>query len=237
MYLKNNKIYININLINMEWTVIGHNGKKKNTVSYTHIYDNDIKYIGILLISKDKDGRIIIGLLNNASKQNWLINHMGITLTSILEDFAGKLDKDEEQENGIIRVAKELSIGLINIDDECLKKMVLYHKYKTALGILYMEYDDILLFQNSYKEKLSTLDKSTVPKYCSDMDNLNFIHLDRITDSLKRVEIYTGQKYSEKYSLTKDVYDNLVWLSYRTQSFLVDKILLERVQEVIELNQ
>lgn len=237
MYLKNNKIYININLINMEWTVVGHNGKKKNTVSYVNTYDNDIKYVGILLISKDKDGRIIVGLLNNASKQNWLINHMGITLTSILEDFAGKLDKDEEQQNGIIRVVKELSFGLINIDDECFKKMVLYQKYKTSLGILYMKYDDILLFQNSYKEKLLTLDKSGVPKYCSDMDNLNFVYLDRITDSLKRVEIYTGQKYSEKYSLTKDINDNLIWLSYRTQSFLVDKIVLERIEDAIALHE
>ena len=220
----------------MDWVTVSYNGKKRSVATHsTHSSPIDIKLSGILLVSKDPNDRIIIGLLNNGAKKKWLINNMGITLTSILEEFGARLDINETHLEGIARVSNELSLGLIDIS-EIIDNILLHSKSKMIMGIVYIDFNDMVKFQEKFFEKISTIDKNTIPKYCGDIDGLHLIYLDNISENLKRVEIYSGQKYSEKYSLTTDIHGNNVWISYKTQGFLIDYAFLEKVNDTINNN-
>jgi len=216
----------------MEWVTVSYNGKKRSFINQPSQASHDIKLAGIFLLSKDTDDRIIIGLLNNGAKKKWLIHNMGITLTTILEDFGSRLDNNETHLDGMSRITKELSLGIIDIS-KSLDTINVYQKSKMISGIVYIEHSDMVKFQERYREKISNIDKTSIPKYCGDMDNIHFIYLDNINENLKRVEIYTGQKYSEKYCLTTDIHGNPVWLSYRTHGFLIDNSFLEKIHDTV----
>ena len=226
----------------MEWVTVSYNGKKRSAANHTlhpthttHTTPQDIKLSGILLVSKDTNDRIIIGLLNNGAKKKWLINNMGITLTTILEEFGSRLDINETHLDGITRVSNELSLGLIDISD-IINNISLHNKSKMIMGIVYIDFNDMVKFQENLFEKISTIDKSTIPKYCADIDGLHLIYLDNISENLKRVEIYSGQKYSEKYCVTTDINGNNVWISYKTHGFLIDYAFLEKIHDTINNN-
>jgi hypothetical protein len=218
----------------MDWVTVSYNGKKRSFANQPslQITPHDIKLAGIFLISKDTNDRIVIGLLNNGAKKKWLVNNMGITLTTILEDFGARLENNESHLHGIARIAKELSLDIIDIS-EIIDTINVHNKSKMISGIVYIDYMDMIEFQEKYREKISNIDKTTIPKYCGDMDNIHFIYLDNVNENLKRVEIYSGQKYSEKYCLSTDIDGNTVWLSYRTHGFLIDNSFLEKVQDTI----
>jgi hypothetical protein len=220
----------------MEWVTVSYNGKKRSAANHpthqTHTAQHDIKLAGIFLVSKDANDRIVIGLINNAAKKKWLINNMGITLTSILEEFGSRLENNETHLDGMSRILKEVSLGLLDISSVS-ENLPLHHKSKMMSGIVFIDYNDMITFQQNYSEKISTVDKSTIPKYCGDMDSIHFVYLDTINDNLKRVEIYSGQKYSEKYCLTTDINGNNIWISYRTHGFLVDNAFLEKIYNVV----
>jgi hypothetical protein len=223
----------------MEWVTVSYNGKKRAVANHTshptytkHTAYQDIKLSGILLVSKDANDRIIIGLLNNGAKKKWLINNMGITLTTILEEFGSRLDINETHLEGITRVSNELSLGLIDISD-IIDNISLHNKSKMIMGIVYIDFNDMIKFQEKFFEKISIIDKTTIPKYCGDMDSLHLIYLENISENLKRVEIYSGQKYSEKYCLTTDIHGNNVWISFKTQGFLIDQEFLEKIHDTI----
>lgn len=220
----------------MDWVTVSYNGKKRTTANHishiSHMPSYDVKLSGIFLVSKDIDDRIVIGLLNNSSKRNWLINNMGITLTSILEEIGSRLDINESPIEGMKRITKELSLGLIDISNvvDCISH---YNKSKMMCGIVYISFSDMIKVQEKYLEKISIIDKSSIPKYCSDIDGIHLVYLDKINDNLKRVEIYSGQKYSEKYCLTSDINGNNVWISYKTHGFLIDNNFLEMIHNTI----
>jgi hypothetical protein len=216
----------------MDWVTVQYNGKKKHTNNTLHS-NIDIKNAGLFLISKDKDGRAIVVLLNNNGKRKWLVHNMGITLTTILEDFGGRIEPSETPNSTIVRVVKELSLGIINLSDDLVDSLIVYQKSKMISGILYMDYDNVLKLRDLYRKRVSETDKTNIPKYCLDMNDLYFIYLDTISETLKRVEIYSGQKYSEKYSLASDVDGNPVWLSYRSHGFLVDSTFLGMISDTL----
>ena len=218
----------------MDWVTVSYNGKKRSFANQPSLQTtpHDIKLAGIFLISKDTNDRVVIGLLNNGAKKKWLVNNMGITLTTILEDFGARLENNESHLEGIARIAKELSLDIIDIS-EIIDTINVHNKSKMISGIIYIDYTDMIEFQEKYREKISNIDKTTIPKYCGDMDNIYFIYLDNVSENLKRVEIYSGQKYSEKYCLSTDIDGNTVWLSYRTQGFLIDNSFLQKVQDTI----
>lgn len=226
----------------MEWVTVSYNGKKRSAVNQTshtvhsshtsNAGPHDIKLAGTYLVSKDADDRIVIGLLNNGAKRKWLINNMGITLTTILEEFGSRLDNNEPHLEGMVRISTELSLGLIDISN-IIDNVYVHHKSKMISGIVYIEYNDMVKFQDKYSEKISLIDKNTIPKYCGDMDGIHFVYLDHINENLKRVEIYSGQKYSEKYCLTTDINGNNVWVSYRTHGFLIDNAFLEKIHDTV----
>lgn len=220
----------------MEWVTVSYNGKKKSSgqqASHTlHSAAHDIKLAGIFLVSKDANDRILLGLLNNGAKRKWLINNMGLTLTTILEEFGSRLEHNETHLDGMARITKELSLDLIDIKD-IVNRVPVHHKSKMISGIIFINYNDMVKFQEKYSEKISVIDKSAIPKYCGDMDGIYFVYLDAINENLKRVEIYSGQKYSEKYSVTTDINGNNVWISYRTHGFLIDNAFLEKIHECV----
>lgn len=220
----------------MEWVTVSYNGKKKSagyqSTTSSHSATHDIKLAGIFLVSRDTNDRIVLGLLNNEAKRKWLVNNMGITLTTILEEFGSRLETNETHLDAINRITKELSLGLIDINN-VIDTISLHNKTKMVSGIVYIDYNDMVKFQEKYREKISVIDKSTIPKYCGDMDGIHLVYLDAINETLKRVEIYSGQKYSEKYSVTTDINGNNVWISYRTQGFLIDNIFLEKIHDSV----
>ena len=218
----------------MDWVTVSYNGKKRSFANQPSLQTtpHDIKLAGIFLISKDTNDRIVIGLLNNGAKKKWLVNNMGITLTTILEDFGSRLENNESHLDAITRIAKELSLDIIDIS-EIIDTINVHNKSKMISGIVYIDYTDMIKFQEKYREKISNIDKTTIPKYCGDMDNIHCIYLDNVNENLKRVEIYSGQKYSEKYCLATDIDGKTVWLSYRTQGFLIDNSFLEKVHDTV----
>jgi len=217
----------------MEWVTVSYNSKKRTTANHvSHTASHDVKLSGIFLVSKDANDRIVIGLLNNKSKRNWLINNMGITLTSILEEIGSRLEINESPFEGMTRITKELSLGLIDICN-IVDTISHYNKLKMMCGIVYISFNDIIKVQQKYHQQISLIDKSAIPKYCSDIDGLHLLYLDKINDNLKRVEIYSGQKYSEKYCLTTDINGNNVWISYKTHGFLTDNSFLEKIHDTI----
>jgi len=218
----------------MDWVTVSYNGKKRSFANQPSLQTtpHDIKLAGIFLISKDTNDRVVIGLLNNGAKKKWLVNNMGITLTTILEDFGSRLENNESHSDGMTRIVKELSLDIIDIS-KLIDTITVHNKSKMISGIVYIDYTDMIKFQEKYREKISIIDKTTIPKYCGDMDNIHFIYLDNINENLKRVEIYSGQKYSEKYCLATDIHGKTVWLSYRTQGFLIDNSFLEKVHDTV----
>ena len=220
----------------MEWVTVSYNGKKRlntNQPPHTsHVALNDIKLAGIFLVSKDTNDRIVIGLLNNGAKRKWLITNMGITLTTVLEEFGSRLDNNEPHLEGIVRISNELSLGLIDISG-VINDVSLHLKSKMISGIVHIDYNDMVKFQEKFLEKISVVDKNTIPKYCGDSDGIHFVYLDNINEQLKRVEIYSGQKYSEKYCLTTDINGNNVWISYRTHGFLIDNAFVEKIHDTV----